>query len=563
MDEPDFAARSHLLVQGEPGSGRTAMVRSVMRGLEFERRWNPAVVLTTAQMPPYADRIREVLERRAATPGTWQGPELFLIADDYADHVARPEADPLLPLADLLRHGAAIGVHVVLTGSPLLRYCTLAKGLLHDCRVVDLDETGERPPPDTGAAPRFAAVTELWHQGHVYRPDPDSRTALIGTGSDGGPVHLDVRRHAWIGGAVGSGKTALLRRIAHSLAARYRPDELRLMAIEIESDQLADLAALPHTDAYLSLPDPLRARDATALLNGLRGRGGPPLVVLIDRVGLLLAADPALAAEFDRMGRCGDRLDTAIVATSREPLDGPGGPVHRDRFFTRVSVRDHSRAAVEAALHHPVGRAPEPGEGLVRVGARDPRPFTVATALPQVKETEVIDARARVAYRMPGSWHRATETELDDLAAVYLRRPTSRLTRETQGRKGFHSVGPASAFNGEPDPADLEAYVRDRVTGPQGIVFADRHDLESRTLAVDGCPAATATVRAFVRIETGTPRPHWWWLRATAVRRKDGEVVVASSTVRAECDVRGFEDDPTADCDRAHESLTLLPEPPA
>jgi hypothetical protein len=87
------------------------------------------------------------------------------------------------------------------------------------------------------------------------------------------------------------------------------------------------------------------------------------------------------------------------------------------------------------------------------------------------------------------------------------------------------------------------------------MMLAD-HEVESRTLLVDDHEAATATAHAYVRVEPGVPPPRWWWVRATVVKRLD-ETVVLITTLRAEGDVRGLEDDLTAVLDRVHDSLTM------
>ena len=419
----DFGACSHLLVSGEPGSGRSATMRTVLRGLS--RTSGMATVLDVADLAPVAEQVRAALVRRSTD--TWTGPDLFLIADDY-DTMPWDDDDPLAPLADLLPLGSSIGLHLIATGAAALDRRPLIQALPRDDRMVlSLSGEGERKSPlDTvesrvapfhwpqwtskpiGSArfsarhevqvqialdtengpPEFAPLTAL-----LGRPLPDpapipALTAIIGTDDSGEPVALDVREHTWCGGWTGSGKSTFLRRVAFSLADRYSPAEVQLVVAEFEAACLAETAYLPNTAEYLAIEDVPGMRRFTALLEdetrrrlSLEARGllqhAPPLVVLIDQVGLLAAAVPAFADAFWRIVAVGERLGISLIVAE---ADTTGWPQHRlAGICNRISLMDLSIAAASRTIGVELDAAPGHGEGLLRTGADEPRRFTPAT----------------------------------------------------------------------------------------------------------------------------------------------------------------------------------------
>lgn len=162
----DFDTAPHLLVIGDTESGKTNLLRLVADAVT--RRYSPdearvMVVDTRRELygcvpEPHqlgyavsAEVVRElVVGAKEAlvdrVPGPeitpdrfkardwWNGPELFLVVDDY-DLVAPSYGEgPLAPLTDLLAHGAEIGLHLVIAraaagvgrgmNDPLLRRLT-------------------------------------------------------------------------------------------------------------------------------------------------------------------------------------------------------------------------------------------------------------------------------------------------------------------------------------------------------------------------------------------------------------------------------------------------------
>ncbi|MDT5019416.1 MAG: segregation ATPase FtsK/SpoIIIE, family, partial [Mycobacterium sp.] len=140
----DFDEQPHLLVLGEAGCGKTAVMRLLCREIirnadaaeaEIEivdfRRTLLGVVesghLAGYSMSPASltSRVRVILDRlEARMPGEnvtqqqlrtrswWSGPEIYLVVDDY-DLAAGATGNPLTPLADFLPHAKDLGLHVV------------------------------------------------------------------------------------------------------------------------------------------------------------------------------------------------------------------------------------------------------------------------------------------------------------------------------------------------------------------------------------------------------------------------------------------------------------------
>ena len=140
----DFAEQSHLIVFGEAGCGKTAVLRLLCRELmransadetqleivDFRRTLLgvvetkhlagyamspaslasrlPAIVsLLEARMPG-----ENVTQQQLRTRSWWSGPDIYLIIDDY-DLAAGATGNPLASLADFLPHAKDLGLHVI------------------------------------------------------------------------------------------------------------------------------------------------------------------------------------------------------------------------------------------------------------------------------------------------------------------------------------------------------------------------------------------------------------------------------------------------------------------
>ncbi|MGE2718215.1 type VII secretion protein EccCa [Mycolicibacterium celeriflavum] len=140
----DFTEHSHLLVLGEGGCGKTALLRLLCREIVRTRRADQArleivdlrrsllgIVETehlagyvasptalTTRMPKLLamleDRMpgEDVTQQQLRDRSWWTGPEIFLVVDDY-DLAAGATGNPLTPLAEFLPHSADLGLHVI------------------------------------------------------------------------------------------------------------------------------------------------------------------------------------------------------------------------------------------------------------------------------------------------------------------------------------------------------------------------------------------------------------------------------------------------------------------
>ncbi|CAN5680413.1 type VII secretion protein EccC [soil metagenome] len=140
----DFERESHLLILGDPQSGKTAALRVLCREIlrtsapsqaqlvlvdprrsmlgEFDADGvgylaTPAAV--AAQLPELVAMLRnrlpgpEITQHQLRTRSWWSGPDLYLVVDDY-DLLSTGGGNPLAPLVDLLPHARDIGLHLVL-----------------------------------------------------------------------------------------------------------------------------------------------------------------------------------------------------------------------------------------------------------------------------------------------------------------------------------------------------------------------------------------------------------------------------------------------------------------
>ncbi|SDW48941.1 DNA segregation ATPase FtsK/SpoIIIE, S-DNA-T family [Saccharopolyspora shandongensis] len=142
----DFRREPHFYAIGERGSGRTTLLRTIVRGIT--ERYSPqealimlvdyrrtllgflttehlaAYVITPDQLRSHVEDVIPALRKRMPGPHVtqeqvrnrswWSGPDLFIVIDDY-ELVASGGENPLAPLAEFLPMAADLGLHVVLT----------------------------------------------------------------------------------------------------------------------------------------------------------------------------------------------------------------------------------------------------------------------------------------------------------------------------------------------------------------------------------------------------------------------------------------------------------------
>ncbi|WP_236808192.1 hypothetical protein [Amycolatopsis albispora] len=183
--ELDFKADPHLLVFGGPRTGKTSVLRTVLRGIRTQYTVAEAVVIVA----DFRDRLRGILEPErelafATSPDElrtvvadavtsirkrlgqdWHGPDLFIVVDDY--DAMPPGADELQPLVDLLGYGKQIGLRFVAAGTDAMTANPIVTAL-REAPAVRL--TGEvLPGTAPGGRPGLPAVGEAEYRGETVR----------------------------------------------------------------------------------------------------------------------------------------------------------------------------------------------------------------------------------------------------------------------------------------------------------------------------------------------------------------------------------------------------------
>jgi len=142
----DVDAEPHLLVFGDGGSGKSALLRAYISEVLRTRTPAEAQILvvdyrrallgevpeeyqlhyltSSAQATPALAELSEYLRGRIPGPDVspeqlrsrtwWTGAELFLVIDDY-DLVVTSQGSPMQPMVDLMAQARDVGLHVALT----------------------------------------------------------------------------------------------------------------------------------------------------------------------------------------------------------------------------------------------------------------------------------------------------------------------------------------------------------------------------------------------------------------------------------------------------------------
>jgi S-DNA-T family DNA segregation ATPase FtsK/SpoIIIE len=142
----DFNQDPHFLMFGESESGKTAVLRTIIKGITEAYDGNQARILlvdyrrsllgacpeshalgycaaagavqsTVSEIRPFLDKRQpgpEVTAEQLRNRSWWSGPEIFVIVDDY-DLVATQGGNPLMPFAEYLPMARDLGFHLILS----------------------------------------------------------------------------------------------------------------------------------------------------------------------------------------------------------------------------------------------------------------------------------------------------------------------------------------------------------------------------------------------------------------------------------------------------------------
>jgi S-DNA-T family DNA segregation ATPase FtsK/SpoIIIE len=167
----NFGQSPHLMIFGDNESGKTSLLRLVARAIESKYSTKQARVMladyrrdlysavsaerqlgyaingsalsemVTGAAKVLRDRLPgpEITPDRFPMRDWWEGPELFLLVDDY-QLLGSGHDGPLMPLADLLPQGAEIGLHLVVARATAGASRSMADPIMR--RLWDLGTTG-------------------------------------------------------------------------------------------------------------------------------------------------------------------------------------------------------------------------------------------------------------------------------------------------------------------------------------------------------------------------------------------------------------------------------------
>jgi len=198
----------------------------------------------------------------------------------------------------------------------------------------------EFPNPE----PRPVTLTGLWPE---IQPLPPA-TALLGLTDDGAPLLARLASpdvaHVLISGTTGSGKTALLRTMAVSLALGHAPEDLRLLCFDPKGRAFRPLAGVPHLIRPVVV-DASEAREALQSLTRLmevrdhRGEHAPRIVVLVDELADLVMTSEGIEALLTRLVQRGREAGIHLIAATQRPSAAVLGGLMRANFPLRLVGR--------------------------------------------------------------------------------------------------------------------------------------------------------------------------------------------------------------------------------
>jgi len=248
-------------------------------------------------------------------------------------------------------------------GPRLIRFCldpapqtrlSAVRSLAEDLAValkvpslrIDRTQEGiilEFPNPE----PRPVTLVSLWHE---MAPLPPT-TALLGLTDDGAPLLARLSSpevaHILVAGTTGSGKTALLRTMAVSLALANRPEDLRLFCLDPKGRAFRGLTGAPHLvrPPVVAVPEAIEALQSLLRLMEVRDQKGeshPRIVVFIDEVADLVlqgdgrGAHTSIETLLTRLAQRGREAGIHLVAATQRPSAAVLSGVLRANFPLRL-----------------------------------------------------------------------------------------------------------------------------------------------------------------------------------------------------------------------------------
>jgi len=235
-------------------------------------------------------------------------------------------------------------------------------------------------------------------------------TAMLGLTDDGAPLLARLSApevaHILVAGTTGSGKSALLRTIAASLALTHTPSLLQMLCIDPKGRAFPAFNGIPHltrkpivdvpeaVEALHSVVRVMEARDrrgetpvtnheAIALHNdGAVGTSVPRIVIFIDELAdLVMQGEAPVADTLTRLVQRGRQAGVHVIAATQHPSSAILSSVMRANFPLRLVGRvvsaDDARVASGRAgtnAHLLNGR----GDFLAVSGGENPIRFQVA-----------------------------------------------------------------------------------------------------------------------------------------------------------------------------------------
>jgi S-DNA-T family DNA segregation ATPase FtsK/SpoIIIE len=192
--------------------------------------------------------------------------------------------------------------------------------------------------------------------------DVPARTAVLGIGETGVPLLLALPSpdvgHVLVAGTTGSGKSALARTMALSLAMHSRQGEVQLAIIDPKGRDYRDLVDVPH----MMRPIAVETEDAAFFLGALvqemleRDRqriSEPRIVVVIDELADLIEAGGAdVLNAITRLTQRGRGAGIHVIGCTQKPTAASIGSLVKSNFPARLvgSVTSPEDAKVASGM---------------------------------------------------------------------------------------------------------------------------------------------------------------------------------------------------------------------